>query len=75
MKNITLSADANAIETARRKARDHNTTLNEEFRKWLAEYARDEEDYRTRALAVIDELGKKHSLPRKFTRDEMNDRR
>ena len=75
MKNITLSADENAIEAARRRARARNTTLNEEFRRWLKEYAQDERDYATRALAVIDELSKNRSLPHKLTRDEMNERR
>jgi hypothetical protein len=75
MKNITLSADEKAIETARRKARAHNTTLNDEFRKWLNEYAQDERDYATQALAVIDEVSKKYRLDRKLTRDEMNERR
>ena len=75
MKNITLSADENAIEAARRRARARKTTLNEEFRRWLEKYAQDEGDYATRALAVIDELSKNRSLPHKLTRDEMNERR
>ena len=75
MKNITLSADESAIETARRKARARSTTLNEEFRKWLDEYGRDESDYATRALALIEKLSANRSLPHKLTRDEMNERR
>jgi len=36
MKNITLSADEALIEAARAQAKAENTTLNEQFRLWLA---------------------------------------
>ena len=39
MKNITLSAEESLIEAARARARAEQTTLNEEFRRWLASYA------------------------------------
>jgi len=39
MKNITLSADEQLIATARERARSEQTTLNEQFRRWLADYA------------------------------------
>lgn len=39
MKNITLNADEKLIEAAR--ARAEHTTLNEQFREWLAAYARE----------------------------------
>ena len=38
MKNITLSADENLIEAARRRAAAERTTLNAQFRLWLADY-------------------------------------
>ncbi len=38
MRNITLSADEHLIEVARNKAQQKKTTLNAEFRKWLASY-------------------------------------
>ena len=38
MKNITLSADENLIEAARQRALSERTTLNEQFRRWLADY-------------------------------------
>ena len=75
MKNITLSANEKDIEAARKKARSEDTTLNEQFRKWLREYGRADNDYAKRALALIDELSKNRSLPHKLTRDEMNERR
>ena len=75
MKSITFSADEKSIEAARRKAHSKQTTLNEEFRKWLSEYTDGEDDYATRALALIEELRKTHTTGgRKFTRDEMNER-
>ena len=39
MKNVTLSAENTLIEQARALARLRGTTLNEEFRKWLASYS------------------------------------
>lgn len=39
MKNITLSADEQLIAAARERARSEQTTLNEQFRRWLADYA------------------------------------
>ena len=40
MKNITLSADEALIEAARERAMEEKTTLNAQFRVWLAEYSR-----------------------------------
>ncbi len=74
MKNITLSADEELIEAARQRARAEHTTLNEQFRLWLADYARREQQAE-RAMAVVRELrGKVRTGGRKFTRDEMNER-
>lgn len=39
LKNITLSAEAALIERARQRAETESTTLNAEFRRWLAQYA------------------------------------
>ncbi|WP_273846804.1 hypothetical protein [Rubrobacter calidifluminis] len=74
MKNITLSADERLIEAARERARAENTTLNEQFRRWLEEYARREQQAE-RAMEVIRELqGQVRTGGRTFTRDEMNER-
>jgi hypothetical protein len=74
MKNITLSADEGMIEAARERAREENTTLNEQFRLWLAGYARREQQAE-RAMAVVRELrGRVRTGGRRFTRDEMNER-
>ena len=73
MKNITLSADDELIETARRRARSEHTTLNEQFRRWLEEYAQPEQRLQ-RYDAVMAQLRGKVRVGRKLTRDEMNER-
>ena len=73
MRNITLSADEDLIEAARERARSEQTTLNEQFRRWLAEYARREQRM-TRLDEVMDQLRGKLKMGRKLTRDEMNER-
>ena len=73
MKNITLSADEGLIEAARERARAEHTTLNEQFRLWLADYARREQQAE-RAMETIRELRGKLRVGRKLTRDEMNER-
>lgn len=72
MKNITLTADENLIDAARAQARADNTTLNEQFRLWLAEYARKQRlrQYET----AMGELRGKLVVGKKLTRDEMNER-
>ena len=73
MKNITLSADEALIEAARRRAAAERTTLNAQFRLWLADYV-GRERQAARAAAVMRELRGKLRVGRKFTRDEMNER-
>jgi hypothetical protein len=73
MKNITLSADDKLIEAARERARTEHTTLNEQFRRWLADYVRHEQQGED-AMALIQELRGKLRVGRKLTRDEMNER-
>jgi len=74
MKNITLSADEKLIEDARARARAEHTTLNEQFRRWLEDYARRQQ--RTdEAMAVVSELQQQvRTGGRRFSRDEMNER-
>lgn len=73
MKNITLSADEHLIDAARQRAIAEHTTLNEQFRGWLAEYARKQEQLR-RFDNTVRELRGKLKVGRKLTRDEMNER-
>ncbi len=73
MKNITLSADEHLIERARQTARSQHKTLNLAFREWLEDYVAGGE-----ALLGYDEVMRRLShvrAGRKFTRDEMNERR
>lgn len=72
MKNITLSADPEAIELARQEARSRKTTLNALFREWLDGLAaRDERRERIQELfAKMDDFDSGGP----FTRDEMNQR-
>ena len=74
MKNITLSADDKVIEAARERARAEQTTLNEQFRRWLADYVRQEHQTES-AIALIEKLREQvRTGCHKFTRDEMNER-
>jgi hypothetical protein len=71
MKNITLSADPELIEKARRVAQSENTTLNAAFREWLASYARKEA---VRAHLELMERLKHIDAGGPYSRDEMNER-
>ena len=71
--NITFNADKSDIELAREEARNQNTTLNELFRDWLKGIACRKarvQNYR----ALMHEL-RYVDAGRKFTREEMNERR
>jgi hypothetical protein len=71
--NITFSADKSDIEQAREEAQSRNTTLNDLFRDWLKQIG----GRRARATeyrALMNKL--RHvNAGRKFTREEMNERR
>ena len=73
MKKITFSADGNLIDAARRRAASEGTTLNAQFRIWLASYV-GRERQAARAMATVRELGGKLSVGRKLTREEMHER-
>jgi hypothetical protein len=74
MRSITLSADERLIEAARERARAEHTTLNEAFRRWLAEYARRKQKPET-AMSVVRQMRKYvRAGGRRFSRDEMNER-
>jgi hypothetical protein len=72
MRNITLSADEALIDAARERAQAENTTLNEQFRHWLADYARQRKQQRYEA--VMASLRGKVVVGRKLSRDQMNER-
>jgi predicted transcriptional regulator len=73
MKNVTLSADEHLIERARQVARSRHKTLNAAFREWLQEFVS-----RSEPVLEYDEVMRRLShvnAGRKFSRDEMNERR
>jgi hypothetical protein len=72
VKNITLSADETLIERARAKAAQNQTTLNQLFRDWLAEYA-ERKVTREEIQAALDKCSyfRVGKMP---TRDEMHER-
>ena len=74
MKNITFTADESLIEAAREQARADQTTLNEQFRQWLEQYARKRQA--ARAAEVMDRMGRYvASGGRAASRDALNERR
>ena len=79
LKNITLSAEEALIREARRQAALQNTTLNVLFREWLERFvAQHDEDVRQQLVKRYDELMQQLShvdAGRKFTREELNERR
>jgi hypothetical protein len=72
LRNITLSADEQLIAQAREEAEARGSTLNAEFRLWLAAFVEQErtaESYQN-LMAKLD-----YAAPgRRFTRDESNER-
>lgn len=73
MKNITFSAEEKLIDAARERARQENTTLNEAFRRWLADYAHRREQVLEHDN-VVRELRGQFRVGRKLSREEMNER-
>lgn len=72
MKNLTLSADEDLIERARIVARTRQTTLNAEFREWLAQFAAVDGGAQS-FDALMNDL-QAVNAGRRYTRDEMNER-
>ena len=74
MRNVTLSAEDSLIDQARDVARSRNSTLNQAFREWLAEYTSRNSAVR-RYEETMEQLRKSGvRAGRKFTREEMNER-
>lgn len=73
MKRITFSADEELIEAAHARAQAEHTTLNEQFRFWLEQYALHQERMQ-RYDELIAELRGKVRIGHKWTRDDMNER-
>ena len=77
MKNITLSAEEDLIESAREQARKRRTTLNAEFRRWLEQYAGGADDGSARVASfrsLMEDLSDVSTGGATFSRDELNAR-
>ena len=74
VRNITFSADEELIEKARAVAQSHQRSLNDEFREWLAKYAASGSNTKFSYRKFVEQLGEV-KMTRKYTRDEMNERR
>lgn len=74
MKNVTFSVDEALLNAARARARARNTSLNEEFRRWLAEFS-SQDGARSRFEQTVDRIARStRTGGRRFTREEMNAR-
>lgn len=71
MKNVTFTVDDQVLSRARKRAHAKGTTLNNEVRAWMQQYANPltVERYREimRRISYV-------KTDRKYTRDEMNER-
>lgn len=74
MKNITLSAEETLIEAARSRAKAEQTTLNEQFRRWLADYAQARDRLQRYDEAMKGIRGRMKVGRAKLTRESMNER-
>ncbi|HSW97113.1 MAG TPA: hypothetical protein VLF89_04785 [Candidatus Saccharimonadales bacterium] len=75
MRNITFSAQEEAIEQARRVATQRHTTLNNLFREWLEDINRQVND--VGLSSKLETLWKRTNYLKvggKLSRDEMNER-
>ena len=72
LRNITFSADADLIAAARRRAKQEESTLNDEFRNWLEKFTRpvsSNNDFEKLMKSLNPALS-----GAKFSRDEANER-
>lgn len=67
IKNITLSADSQLIEKARKKATEEKTTLNKRFQAWLEMYTTSKEELANSYDQLMLEL-KEVKIAKGFTR-------
>ncbi|HET9679550.1 MAG TPA: hypothetical protein VFP95_03190 [Gammaproteobacteria bacterium] len=74
MKDITLSADEKLIEAVEARAHAEQTTVNDLFCKWLADYVHHQEAVQRYEKTMAELRGKVKTGGKKFTRGEMNER-
>jgi hypothetical protein len=71
LKNITLSANQELIQLARKKAINQNSTLNAQFRAWLEQYVNN--DPKVIDYDLLMEKFDYAQAGKRFSRDEMNE--
>jgi hypothetical protein len=74
LRNITLSADEQYIDLARKKAIAAQSTLNVEFRKWLQAYVEAKDESAVTRFREVMQQFSGADAGRSFTRDELNQR-
>jgi hypothetical protein len=72
LKNVTLSAEEKLIESARLRAQQERTTLNNVFREWLARYSHRRVSSE-RYHSLMNRL-KRVSAGKRFSRQDLNER-
>ncbi len=73
--NITFSAEKTVLERARARAVKKHTTINQEFRLWLERYVAADNDQVLRDFDATMSKMNYAVAGKKFTRDELNERR
>ena len=73
IRNITLSADEVLINQARQKAEQEKTSVNKLFREWIVRYV-NRDNVGSSYDRLMESLTTVNS-GKKFTREEMNERR
>jgi hypothetical protein len=71
-REITISLEEDLIEAATRRARAQQTTIDELFRRWLADYVRTQDALKA-FDALTEELSGKVRIGRKLPRESMNE--
>jgi hypothetical protein len=76
LRNVTLSAEDEAIDNARALMKAEGTSLNEQFKLWLDAYIaeRRRKQQVEEALKTLEMMRGSIKLDRKLTREEMNER-
>ncbi|WP_295431039.1 hypothetical protein [uncultured Thiodictyon sp.] len=70
---ITISLEEELVASAMRRARAEDTTIDDLLRRWLADYAQNQEVLQA-FDALTQDLSGKVRIGRKPTREEMNAR-
>ena len=77
VQNLTLTVDRDLLKKARRLAIDHDTSVNQMVRDYLAHLAREKEPGKASAAALRAFFGKNSVAigTQRWTREELHERR